>query len=253
MKPQDYEYLYQLEEHFWWFAGMREITASLLNPILSRDADMRILDAGCGTGGMLSFLQRYSGNRDVTGIDFSPTALQFCRQRGQTKLARGSIAELPFTDSTFDLVASFDVLQHVFAQGDLQAIAEFQRVLRPGGIAFVRVAAYQWLRSGHDDAIAVQRRYTLPQLSAAMRDAGFRIRRATYANTLLFPVAAVKRLLFSPAGSAHPESEVKPWPKGLGWVNGLLTLPLKIEAQALKGINLPFGVSAICIGEKLRP
>jgi SAM-dependent methyltransferase len=253
MKPQDYEYLYELEEDFWWFVGMREITASLLNPILSRDADLRILDAGCGTGGMLSWLQRYSGSREVTGIDFSATGLQFCRRRGQTELVRGSIAELPFSDSIFDLVTSFDVLQHVCDRGDFQAIGEFGRVLRPGGIAFVRVAAYQWLRSGHDDAIAVERRYTLPQLSAAMRDAGFRIRRATYANTLLFPVAAVKRLLFSPAGAAHPESEVKPWPKGLAWINGLLTLPLKIESQALKSLNLPFGVSAICIGEKPRP
>jgi SAM-dependent methyltransferase len=253
MKPQDYEYLYELEEDFWWFAGMREITGSLLNPILSRDADLRILDAGCGTGGMLSWLQRYCGSRKVTGIDFSAMGLEFCRRRGQTELARGSIAELPFSESTFDLVTSFDVLQHVSDRGDFRAIGEFVRVLRPGGIAFVRVAAYPWLRSGHDDAIAVERRYTLPQLSAAMRDAGFRIRRATYANTLLFPVAAVKRLVFSPAGAAHPESEVKPWPKGLEWINGLLTLPLKIESQALKGINLPFGVSAICIGEKPHP
>ena len=93
MKRQDYEYLFELEEDFWWFAGMREITASLLNPILSRDANRRILDAGCGTGGMLSWLQRYSGSREVTGIDFSATGLQFCRRRGQTELARGSIAE----------------------------------------------------------------------------------------------------------------------------------------------------------------
>jgi len=252
MKPQDYEYLYQLEENFWWFAGMREITAVLLDPILPRDSELRILDAGCGTGGMLSWLQRYSASREVSGIDFSATALQFSQRRGHRQLARGSIAQLPFTGSTFDLVTSYDVLQHVFDQGDYQALAEFNRVLRPGGIAFVRVAAYQWLRSGHDDAIAVQRRYTLPQLTRAMRDAGFRIRRATYANTLLFPVAAVKRLLFSPAGAAHPESEVKPWPKGLEWINGLLTLPLKVEARALKSLSLPFGVSAICIGEKPR-
>ena len=252
MKPQDYEYLYQLEENFWWFAGMREITASLLDPILARDSEPRILDAGCGTGGMLSWLQRYSRGHQVTGIDFSAAALRFCRRRDQATLVRGSIAELPFSDSAFDLVASNDVLQHVPHHGDLQAIAEFYRVLQPGGFAFVRVAAYQWLRSGHDDAISVQQRYTLPQLSATMRDAGFRIRRATYANTLLFPVAAVKRLLFSPTGSVHPESEVKPWPKGLEWINGLLKLPLKIEAQALKGISLPFGLSAICIGEKER-
>ena len=253
MKPRDYEYLYQLEENFWWFTGMREITASLLDPILSRDSDLHILDAGCGTGGMLSWLRRYSTSREIAGIDFSDTALRFCQRRSQTKLVRGSIAELPFSNSTFDLVANYDVLQHLPDQADLQAIAEFFRVLRPGGIAFVRVAAYQWLRSAHDDAIAVERRYTLRQLSAAMRDAGFRIRRATYANTVLFPVAAVKRLIFSPAGAAHPESEVKPWPKTLEWLNGFLGRPLRIEAQALRAINLPFGVSAICIGEKQGP
>ena len=34
MQTEDYQYLYELEERFWWFAGMREVTASLLNPLL---------------------------------------------------------------------------------------------------------------------------------------------------------------------------------------------------------------------------
>jgi SAM-dependent methyltransferase len=167
-------------------------------------------------------------------------------------LARASVSELPFADSTFDLITSFDVLQHVPEQQDAQAITEFYRVLRPGGILFIRVAAYQWMRSGHDDAIAVQRRYDLDELTAHVRSAGFMIRRATYANTLLFPVAIVKRLIFTPAGQAHAESEVKPWPKSLAWMNGLLAVPLKLEARALSRIDLPFGLSAICIGEKPR-
>src|SRR4030095_14117860 len=164
------------------------------------------------------------------------------RQRQHRELARASISELPFADDTFDLITSFDVLQHVKSRADAHAIAEFHRVLRPGGIVFVRVAAYEWLRSGHDDAIAVQRRYALPELAEDLRRVGFIIRRATYANTLLFPVAAIKRLVFTPAGRTNAESEVKPWPKGLEWMNGLLTLLLKLEAGALNKINFPFGV-----------
>jgi SAM-dependent methyltransferase len=249
MQPQDYAYLYELEENFWWFVGMREITEALLDPILS-NRPARVLDAGCGTGGMLTWLTRYSAERNVVGIDFSETALQFCSQRQHQELARASVSELPFGDNTFDLITSFDVLQHVSDGNDSRALAEFHRVLRPGGSAFIRVAAYQWLRSGHDDAIAVRRRYSLPDLSAQMERAGFVIRRATYANTLLFPVAAIKRLVFTPAGRTHAESEVKPWAKGLEWMNGLLKLPLQIEARAMRRMNLPFGVSAICIGEK---
>jgi ubiquinone/menaquinone biosynthesis C-methylase UbiE len=248
MQPQDYAYLYELEENFWWFVGMREITQALLDPLLA-NRSVRVLDAGCGTGGMLTWLTRYAAERDIVGIDLSETALKFCSRQHQD-LARASVSDLPFADETFDLITSFDVLQHVSDGNDVRAFAEFHRVLRPGGVAFIRVAAYQWLRSGHDDAIAVQRRYALPELSDQMQRAGFIIKRATYANTLLFPVAAIKRLVFTPAGRKHAESEVKPWSKGWEWMNGLLRLPLEIEAGALRRINLPFGVSAICIGEK---
>jgi len=252
MQPQDYAYLYELEENFWWFVGMREITQALLDRIIPAGSAGRILDAGCGTGGMMSQLERYAADNNVVGIDFSETALRFCVQGQHAELARASVSELPFGDSTFDLVTSFDVLQHVPDQKDAQAIAEFYRVLRPGGFVFIRVAAYQWMRSGHDDAIAVQRRYDLAELTAHLRRAGFTIRKASYANTLLFPVAAIKRLIFTPKGRADAESEVKPWPRSLAWMNGLLSVPLKIEALALNRVDFPFGLSAICIGEKPR-
>ena len=251
MQTQDYADLYEVEEDFWWFVGMREITEALLEPIISSGAG-RVLDAGCGTGGMLSRLTRYAAANQIVGIDFSETALRFCIQRQPQLLARASVSELPFADASFDLITSFDVLQHVPDQQDALAIKEFYRVLRPGGIVFIRVAAYQWMRSGHDDAIAVQRRYDLAELSAHLRRAGFTIRRATYANTLLFPVAVIKRLIFTPKGRAHAKSEVKPWPKGLAWMNGLLSVPLKLEALALNRFDFPFGLSAICIGEKPR-
>ncbi|HMY76449.1 MAG TPA: class I SAM-dependent methyltransferase, partial [Blastocatellia bacterium] len=89
MQTEDYQYLYELEERFWWFAGMREVTASLLNPLLPQ-RDRAILDAGCGTGGNLEWLARYAGNGRVAGIDLISTALDFCRQSGHKQLAQAS-------------------------------------------------------------------------------------------------------------------------------------------------------------------
>jgi len=249
MQPQDYAYLYELEENFWWFVGMREITNTLLAPILSGENDRRVLDAGCGTGGMMSWLKRYANNGEVMGVDLSPKALMFSH-RDHRNLSRGSVTHLPFADASFDLVTSFDVLQHVPDHEDARAISEIHRVLRPGGIAFLRVSAYQWMRSGHDDALSVSQRYSLSELTDLMQRAGFQIRRATYANTLLLPVAIFKRLVLSRVGFGHGESEVKPWATGFQWMNGLLTIPLRIEARALKKLDLPFGLSAIAIGEK---
>jgi hypothetical protein len=106
------------------------------------------------------------------------------------------------------------------------------------------------MRSGHDDALSVSQRYSLSELTALMQRAGFQIRRATYANTLLLPVAIFKRLVLSRVGFGHGESEVKPWSNGFQWMNGVLTVPLRIEARTLNKLNLPFGLSAIAIGEK---
>lgn len=138
MQNEDYEYLYQLEETFWWFAGMRAITAVLLDPYLSTSQDRTILDAGCGTGGNLEWLQRYAGNGRVVGLDYVHTALQFCQQQGQRALVQASATDLPFADASFDLVTSFDVLVQIPGAGaDEQAMREMYRVLKQIGRAHV--------------------------------------------------------------------------------------------------------------------
>jgi SAM-dependent methyltransferase len=243
MQTEDYQYLYQLEERFWWFAGMREVTAALLDSWLPA-GDRVILDAGCGTGGNLEWLARYAGSGAVAGIDFVETALRFCRARGARRLVQASATDLPFADRCFDLVTSFDVLVQIPGEGaDEQAMREMRRVLKPGGLAFVRCAAYEWMKSGHDRALGTQRRYRLDELSDKLRRAGFNVVRETYANSLLFPAAAAR------VGLADDGSDVKPLPPELAWLNQALTGALRWEARRLQPprARLPFGLSAICL------
>ena len=251
MQTEDYEYLYQLEETFWWFAGMRAITATLLDPYLREPRDRAILVAGCGTGGNLEWLRRYAGQGDITGLDYVHTALRFCQQHGARALVQASATDLPFADAAFDLVTSFDVLVQIPGEGaDEQAMREMQRVLRPSGLAFVRCAAYEWMKSGHDAALDTQRRYTLPELRGKLERAGFTVLRATYANSLLFPVAALRRLLLKRLGLADSGSDVKPLPPSWQWVNVWLQRALLSEAAWLRRADLPFGLSAICIARR---
>lgn len=253
MQAQDYADLYALEESLWWFTGMREVTRALLDPVCTHGHVRDVLDAGCGTGGMLRWLERYAGGGRVAGVDLSADALDFCRGRGLRDVAGASVTALPFADSTFDLVTSFDVLVQLPGEGsDELAMREMFRVLRPDGIAFVRVAAYEWMRSGHDEALSTQRRYTLAQLVERMERAGFLVRRATYANTMLLPAAMLRRLVLKRLGLADGGSDVKPLPQTLGWLNRVLASALAAEASLLRrhGANLPAGLSAICVAEK---
>ncbi|MFL6334282.1 MAG: class I SAM-dependent methyltransferase [Pyrinomonadaceae bacterium] len=252
MRAQDYADLYALEESLWWFVGMREVTRAVLDPFCPQGPRRDVLDAGCGTGGMLTWLERYAGGGRVAGIDLSADALDFCRSRGLRDVAQASVTALPFAGETFDLVTSFDVLVQLPGEGsDETAMREMFRVLRPGGVAYARAAAYEWMRSGHDEALHTQRRYTLPQLSERMERAGFRVRRATYANSLLLPAAAFRRLVLKRLGLADSGSDVKP--PGAEWLNRALASALKVEASLLErpAARLPAGLSAICIAEKI--
>lgn len=252
MNAEDYAYLYQLEEDFWWFAGMRQITAALLDPVCPQARDRTILDAGCGTGGMLAWLKRYAGNGRVTGVDRSRTAVEFCRRGGQITTAQASVTDLPFPDSTFDLVTSFDVLGELSDEASAdRAIDEMLRVLKPKGIAFVRVAAYEWIRSSHDIAQDTQHRYLAGELAGKLKRAGFDVLRSTHANGLLMPLAIFQRLVLKRIGLASG-SDVKPLPSMLGWLNSALSATLRTEARWLRrpAANLSFGLSAICVAQK---
>lgn len=253
MQPEDYNYLYELEDHFWWFSGMRTIAGALLDQYCGANCDRKVLDAGCGTGSNLLWLQRYSGDGKIYGIDISFQALQMSRQRGPERLVHASVTDLPFADSSFDLVTSFDVLVQLPTPGaDVEAIREMYRVLRPGGIGFVRAAAFEWLRSGHDQALGTHRRYRLSELSSRLERNGFVVLRKTYANSLLLPATAFRRLVLKRAGLVDSGSDVKPLPPWLKPLNMTMRLILQIEATWLETmpLNLPAGVSAICVVRK---
>jgi SAM-dependent methyltransferase len=96
----------------------------------------RVLDAGCGTGYGSKILAE-SGAAEVVGVDIEESVVEAVRghQSAGVRFEVGDVRELPFEDASFDLVVSFEVIEHV-AEHDV-VLDEFARVLRPGGIVAV--------------------------------------------------------------------------------------------------------------------
>ena len=243
MEPEEYRYLFELEESLWWFQGMKNITRSLIERFGPDERNLRILDAGCGTGGMLGFLGQYGS---VVGIDVFAEAIDFARRRDGARLARASVTRLPFPDKSFDVVTEFEVINHWSVDDDQAAFNEIARVLRGGGLLFFREPAYQWLFAKHDLAVHTRERYAQKMLGQKLREAGLTPVYQGYADCLLFPVALARRL----AGNLLPggqRSDVRRIPRPL---NQLLASALSFEARILRKGKLPFGLSHVGVARK---
>ena len=245
MRAEDFEYLYQLEATYWWFAAMRQITDAIVGRELQ--GRLTILDAGCGTGYNLRHYE--SLGHEVFGFDIAPEAVDRVRRRGFPRVAEASVTEIPFKRESFDIVFSFDVLEQMPVEMSDQAMKEMYRVLRRGGFLFLRAPAYEWMRSSHDEALRTMHRFTRDEMRGKLVQAGFAVEYATYANTLLFPVVLVRRFLkrFG-IGSG---SDVKPLPSGLAWIDPIFRTILSSESiLTRRHIPIPFGLSAICYARK---
>ena len=251
MEREQYDLMFAQEEQHWWYAGMRRISTALLERYLPRvDGSQRrsleLLDAGCGSGGMTRYLQRFGR---VTGIDLAPEAVSLAKQRGLTHLARSSVGAIPFRDGAFDIVTSFDVLYHLNVNDDRAALSELHRVLRPGGIAMIRLPAFDWIRGAHDEVVHTRHRYTRDELAGKLEDVGFLVERSTYANFLLFPLAPIKRYLEHRNGS-HEATDL--W-RPPGPINRLLTDLLSLEAIPARTFGLPWGLSVFAVARRVDP
>ncbi len=248
METSEYTTLASVELRHWWHRGMRAISAVLLDPHYARWPGLRILDAGCGTGGDGLFLGRYG---QVIGIDYSPEAVRWASQRMSGRVSRGSVLALPFADDSFDLVTSYDVLYHQGVPDEATALAEVRRVLRPGARLLLRLPAYNWLRSRHDRQVHTRRRYTAGQARAMLKAAGFEVERCTYGLTLLFPLSLATRLLerFTPDRGDASAMSLPAAP-----VNELLRNVMALEAAWIAaGRDFPFGLSVIALARNARP
>jgi len=246
VEPAAYAEHLALEDTHWWFRSKRALVLALLRRHGGRLR--RILDVGCGTGGMLRALAAAGPTAPVAvGVDAAPLALTLARSRGAARLAAGAAEALPFRAEVFDACLCLDLLYHRDVGSEVRALRECHRVLRPGGLLVVTDSAFAWLRSAHDQAVHGARRYTKREMVAHATAAGFTPLRASYAYCLVFPVVAAVRLL---RRRAHDGSDVYALPAPL---DAALRGVQAVERALLRLGPLPFGSSVVLVARKDGP
>ena len=146
----------------------------------------------------------------------------------------------------YDAITSIDVLYHRSILDPLSIVKKFHAALKPGGILFLHLPAYEFLRSSHDTLVHTGHRYTVREAKKLVRDAGFTIEHASYRLMFLFlPVFLLRwiRTLFQKKETSD-----------IGKVSPLVNAPLlflsRIENALSRMIPLPFGVSLYILAKK---
>jgi SAM-dependent methyltransferase len=243
MRPAEFDRMFAIEDSYWWFVGKRRVLRSLIGRAIGRRRDLRILDAGCGTGATLVELARFG---TAFGIDYEEVPLRYCLERGVRRAAAADVCRLPFRDGEFNLVIATDLLEHL--ADDAPAVREMARVLRPGGWMVVSAPASKHLWSGHDVALGHYRRYSRGQLAEALREVGLAVEWSTYAVSALYPVKLLVKVLgpfiFRGRHASHTFLTI---PR---WLNRILTMLMGLEARMIGRVGLLFGTSVFCVARK---
>lgn len=228
-----------LEDEHWWFRGRRRIIRKLLQD-LRLSENSRILEIGCGTGGNLSMLSDF-GN--LTAVEPEQEAADMATSRGIVPVLAGHIPNgLPKFPKPFELVALFDVIEHI--QKDAECLQEAARLLDSGGRILLTVPAFQFLWSIHDEENHHQKRYRKSDITALASECNLRVDYLSYFNFWLFPPVAAVRLLRK---VVPYEESWKDMQMPSLWLNTLLERTFSSERHLLGRLAFPFGVSLVAL------
>ena len=242
MNIELYRTFFYVQNKHWWFITKRIIVMDLIKRHIDIHKEPKILDIGCGSGLMLNHLKKIG---HTYGMDMSDEAIKFSKEIFNGKVEKGSMPDnIPFENVYFDLIILLDVIEHI--DQDAASLVAIRDRLIPGGKAIITVPANMFLWSDFDEINQHKRRYSISELRWKLTEAGFKIEKISYYNTILFPLVYIVRLLNRILNrSSASDLKLPSWP-----VNHILKSIFGLEKYLLRIVNLPFGVSILAVVER---
>lgn len=239
-----YERLRRVEQQHGWFRGLRAVGIRMLRAAGADEAGL-FVDAGCGTGAVLEAARGALHVKRAVGFDLALEGLRRCRASGLQLLAAARVETLPLRDSSADVIHCADVLQHLAPGADRGFAREAARVLRPGGILYLRTMRRQAQGPGPRPGDPHYHQYSLAEVAALCEQVGLRVERLTSVNI----VPALKGRLRGrrPAGGPGIPQTSPREP-----LNTVLRVLLDLEGRVLArtGWRSDLGLSIVCVARK---
>ena len=230
-KQQDFTYGYPQ----FWFNTRINMMKILLDRAMKecKKKKLTVLSIGPGTGNEIYLARNYG---KLTVLDLNQNVLDRVPNDLVDAKICSDVTNLPFKNSSFDIVMAFDVLEHV--KDDNIAVLQINRVLKKGGIFIGSVPSYQRLFGSHDKYWGHYRRYENKEIKELL--SCFKNAKIEYWNSLLFiPISIFRLLQKNSKANAHDKDPIMP-------IDILLRTILEFENYTIKkGHSYKHGLTTI--------
>lgn len=249
-RSEEFEKMFRIEEQLWWYRILHERVVDTIVHFFNGRRDVSILDAGCGTGGLLHFM-RERGYTMLRGIDGSSDAVDFCHERG-LPVQLVNLNELTGfePDVLYDVIVCNDVFCY-FNNDDLtRLLTQLARRLKPDGILISNNNAFGIFQGQHDLAVGSTRRFVQADFDRLMPPTGLNIVRSTYWSFLLAPLIVAMRQWQSwqlRLGWRRAENAQSDVYLPSSWVNKTLYTVVRLEGKLFQ--RTPFGSSLFIVSK----
>ena len=237
----------EVEDRSFWF---RHRNRCLVELFRRHPPAGTVFDIGGGNGVVAAALSAAGFNMVV--VEPSMDGALGALERGLRPVICSTAAEARFRPASLPAVSLFDVVEHI--ADDIGFLRQMHRALRPRGLLYLTVPAYQGLWSAEDEYAGHHRRYTVGTLRGTLAAAGFDVVYATYFFTVL-PFAIVPfRTVPSLLGRRRhrpPATEHMPGGPALA---SLIVRMLSFELAAIRrSVMLPMGGSCLAVARAAGP
>lgn len=252
INSEEYRAMFEVEEKLWWYKILHEKVIFEINSSSKGNKQIKILDAGCGTGGLLVKLQA-AGYKNIQGFDFNDDAVAFSKSRG-LNVQKLDITNLQgvFEKESFDVIVSDDVLYQFEDEVIEKTISSIVDFLKPDGVFITNNNAFEIFRGTHDIAVGSKKRFVLKDFKTYLsRIQDVSILKHHYWSLFLSPLILVVRLLqklqlkLNLINLENIKSDVE---MPSEFMNNLFYNVCKVESKIL--IKSPFGSSLFLVIKK---
>ncbi len=180
------------QENYWWYVVRNMWLDEAVREARTRHPSLKLVDVGCGPGGVLQSMCRRHKFDFVLGLDGDERLLKLAREKNLPVQRHDCYKDFELPERP-NLWFCLDMLEHV--EYDAGVVKNIRKASEPGTFLTITVPAHPILYSPWDRDSGHYRRYTRARLRRILTPNGWRIRRMFHFFSFLAPIAFVSRVI----------------------------------------------------------